>query len=193
MKASQHLKTLQQVTIGLVGCWVVALVVTFLCPFPSLLAEAGGETKGAAPEIRFISWGGIGGWNLKMAKAASIGIDTHRIPIGWTDADGQRDYTEVERAIRCISEAGMNVISALLQSWRTGLVQKGSPRSRPAQRGGKDLVGFRAFILVSLHPTLHRAQRHLLSAVFEGAGTSGEGGGYRNRCADGRATFLYVG
>lgn len=63
----------------------------------------------ASSPIQFVSWGGIG--SLERVKAAAhIGIDTHRLPVGWPNADGYYDFTNCDRFIQALDEMGMNVI-----------------------------------------------------------------------------------
>ena len=112
----------------------VSMRICLLCIFlvVSQQRSSGQQLHGSerAKPIRFISWGGIGGWNHKIAKAAAqIGIDTHRIPIGWTNPEGKHNYAGIEKAIRCVSEAGMNVILHFCNHWVPEWFKKEHPQA----------------------------------------------------------------
>jgi len=81
-----------------------ATVIALLCSFVP-------QVRGAAQPrpVRFVSWGGIGG-AARAQAAARIGVDTHRLPVGWPDATGRYDFEDFDRRLRWLREAGINVV-----------------------------------------------------------------------------------
>ncbi len=82
------------------------------------------------PVPLFVSWGGIGS-EARVWAAAHMGVNLHRLPVGWPDASGKYDFTGTDAMIRALHKAGIRVI---LHFFNHGVPQwfwKAHPDARP--------------------------------------------------------------
>jgi hypothetical protein len=112
MMISWHIKTLAPIkTRGLYsslgsGVW---LILALLSIFTSSGVYADTNRNPSLKPPYFVSWGGIG-TTARIKAAANIGINMHRLPIGWPDEQGNYDFRDFDRLFHALHAAGIQVI-----------------------------------------------------------------------------------
>lgn len=135
-----------------------ATVIALLCSFAP-------QVRGAAQPrpVRFVSWGGIGG-AARAQAAARIGIDTHRLPIGWPDATGRYDFEDFDRKLRWLHEAGINVVVHFFNHFVPDWFWKRHPDARLCNAQGRRTGKFGPSLW---HPAVLEAIRRNETAILE--------------------------
>ncbi|MGC8667663.1 MAG: beta-galactosidase [Chthonomonadales bacterium] len=139
------------------GLWVLTV-----CLVPA--APLGGAGEGAArvPVPLFVSWGGIGA-GARIPTAARIGINLHRLPVGWPSADGGYDFRATDANIRALHRAGIKVI---LHFFNHGVPQwfwKAHPDARPQDAQGRFTEDYPS----PWNPAVRAAIQHNMAAILK--------------------------
>lgn len=106
-----------------------------------LPASAGAVHRGAdyAPKKvlpLFVSWGGIGSVE-RISAAARMGVNIHRLPVGWPGPDGTYDFRSTDAMIRALHRAGIKVILHFFNHGVPRWFWEAHPDARPRDAHGK--------------------------------------------------------
>ena len=103
------------------------------CSFISLISLL---CYGEQADVHFVSWGGIGSVE-RVEAAARIGVDAHRLPIGWPDENGRYDFSNFDEMIRALHRAGIKVIVHFFNHGVPAWFWKEHPEAKPCNFRGE--------------------------------------------------------
>ncbi len=136
------------------GCAAVVLLPLFVL---------GATAAQPAKPVQFVSWGGIGS-ESRIEAAARIGVDTHRLPIGWPDAEGRYEFRDFDAKLRDLHKAGMNVIVHFMNHDVPEWFLKRHPDARLRNAQGRETAEYVASLW---HPAVIAAVRSNEAAVMD--------------------------
>ncbi|MGC9003244.1 MAG: beta-galactosidase [bacterium] len=119
---------------------------------------------GQRADIHFVSWGGIGSIE-RVEAAAKIGIDAHRLPIGWPDEMGNYDFSNFDKMIIALHKAGIKVIIHFFNHGVPSWFWQRHPDAKPRNAVGESRDSFASpwnpFVLKQVKENMRKVLRHL--------------------------------
>lgn len=137
--------------------WIIPLLA-------ALALFAGGKVRANSeprPPI-FVSWGGIGSV-ARVKAAAKMGVNLHRLPIGWPDENGRYDFREFDRMIRALHEAHITVIVHFFNHGVPQWFWKKHPNAAPRDASGETTHDYPS----PWNPYVRAAIESNMSAILE--------------------------
>jgi|YelNatPaOPRAMG01_1025707.scaffolds.fasta_scaffold21579_2 hypothetical protein len=137
--------------------WLPPLVILF-----ALLMRGTANAKNESQTPLFVSWGGIGSV-ARVKEAAKIGVNLHRLPIGWPEENGHYDFRGFDAMIRALHEAHIKVIVHFFNHGTPQWFWKKHPDAEPRDSSGETTQAYPS----PWNPYVRAAIEHNMSAILE--------------------------
>jgi hypothetical protein len=95
------------------------------------------ETRKSVQPVQFVSWGGIGSPN-RVKGAASLGIDTHRLPLSpWPNAQGEYDFQAAAIYLPLLKRFGLKTVVSIFSHGVPDWFWQKYPDTKPKNAQGE--------------------------------------------------------